>query len=492
MNKDIIFITVPKLDPSTPIAAPAVLKAQVEANGFKALVMDMNIYLYNHMENAEDLWWGDEHPCWLNTDMLKKEYGAQLQRHLFNFASNVLEYDAKWIGITQFSTTSYAISVLLIEMLNLLGYDGKYVLGGPACMQFDSNTPILKLVDHVIYGDGEEALIQLLNGVTKYPGINTKMFRQITDLDKYPFPDYTDLNLNSYQGNGSILYMVASRGCVRNCSFCDIHAMAPKFKYRSGKCLADEVVYQSQTHPSVTTIRFADSLFNGAMKEFHTFLDTIIEYKEQGILRADMQFAGQAIVRPIRQCPPWYFEKMAKAGILSQDLGIESGSERVRDHMDKKFNNADLKHYIEMSYKYDIGITALMMVGYPTEEEEDFQATMDFFTEHQKHKDIFHHIVIGGTFIFMPYAPIWHRQEELGVKMDNRENWIVGHNTFDARMDRRARLLNHVTTLGFKIPVDNHQKVINKYNNESESLPSFNDFWGYNGSALEVEPQYKG
>ena len=95
-----------------------------------------------------------------------------------------------------------------------------------------------------------------------------------------------------------------------------------------------------------------------------------------------------------------------RAGILSQDLGIESGSESVRDHMDKKFSNEDLDHYVEMSYRYKLGITALMMVGYPTETEKDFQETLNFFTKHQKHKDVFHTVILGGTFIFIPQSKI--------------------------------------------------------------------------------------
>ena len=491
MSKDIVFVTVPKLDPGMPIAGPAVLKSQLEKNGFDSVYMDMNIYLYNNMEKADELWWGDEHPCWLDINLLIEEWGEQLQRHIFEFANSVLDYDPKWVGITQFSTTSQAPSILLIDMLRRLGYEGKIVLGGPACMEFNSETPILEKVDHVIYGEAEESLIALLNGNTKGPGIDTKMFRQLTDLDQYPYPDYSDLNLTEYSSNGSILYMVSSRGCVRNCTFCDIHAMAPKFKYRSGESMAKEVLYQSQRHPTVKVMRWADSLFNGAMKEFHIFLDKIIEYKEQGLLRKDMQFAGQCIVRPKRQCPDWYFDKMAKAGVLSQDLGIESGSESVRDHMDKKFNNEDLDHYVEMSHKYGIGITALMMVGYPTETEKDFQDTLDFFTKHQKHKDAFLHVIVGGTFVFMAHAPIWHMQDELNIKHDNMGNWMSNDNTFEVRMERRERLRQHVLDLGYRMPVDNHQKVIKKYYNKLGKLKSYNDFWGYNGKALEIAPKSK-
>lgn len=488
MNKDIVLVSVPKLDPSTPIAGPAVLKSQLERHGFSCVYMDMNVYLFNNMKDvAQELWWGDEHPCWLDIDLLTEEYGKKLKPYLFEFANNILEHDPKWVGITQFSTTSQAPSILLIDMLRLLGYDGKFVLGGPACMEFASDTPIVKKVDHIIYGEAEESLLQLLKGNEEFPGIDFKIFKQLENLDQYPFPDYSDLNLSEYEHGGSILYMVGSRGCVRNCSFCDIHAMAPKFKFRSGESLAEEVLHQSQKHPSVTIMRWADSLFNGAMREFHVFLDKIIEYKESGLLRKDMKFAGQCIVRPKKQCPPWYFEKMAKAGVLSQDLGIESGSDAVREHMKKKFDNTDLDHYVEMSHKYGIGITALMLVGYPTETEKDFQDTIDFFTRNEKYKSVFKHVIIGGTMILMPHSPIWHMAKDMGIVNDNAGNWILDDNTLDERIKRRKRLKDHVMELGYSIPKDNHEKVIKKYAKKSNK--SYQEFWGYGAKGLELRPQ---
>ena len=101
MSKDIVLVSVPKLDPTMPIAGPAVLKSQLEDNGFSCVYMDMNIYLYNNMKKADELWWGDEHPCWLDIDLLVDEWGSQLRQHIFTFADSVLEHDPKWIGITQ-------------------------------------------------------------------------------------------------------------------------------------------------------------------------------------------------------------------------------------------------------------------------------------------------------------------------------------------------------------------------------------------------------
>ena len=54
MNKDIVLVSVPKLDPSTPIAGPAVLKSQLERHGFSCVYMDMNVYLFNNMKDGKN------------------------------------------------------------------------------------------------------------------------------------------------------------------------------------------------------------------------------------------------------------------------------------------------------------------------------------------------------------------------------------------------------------------------------------------------------
>ena len=58
-------------------------------------------------------------------------------------------------------------------------------------------------------------------------------------------------------------------------------------------------------------------------------------------------------------------------------IGIESGSEKIRNDMRKKFTNADMYKSIEELGKRNIKMTYLMMVGYPTETDNDFEDTLD-------------------------------------------------------------------------------------------------------------------
>ena len=55
-----------------------------------------------------------------------------------------------------------------------------------------------------------------------------------------------------------------------------------------------------------------------------------------------MTWVGQYITRPKQQIPQGYYELLKQSGAEGLTIGIESGSDRVRDHMKKKFSTEDI------------------------------------------------------------------------------------------------------------------------------------------------------
>ena len=64
---------------------------------------------------------------------------------------------------------------------------------------------------------------------------------------------------------------------------------------------------------------------------------------------------------------------LQKAGATKLFIGIESGSEAVRNHMGKKFNNESLDDTIENLSGRDIMTHWMLITGYPTETQEDLK-----------------------------------------------------------------------------------------------------------------------
>ena len=66
------------------------------------------------------------------------------------------------------------------------------------------------------------------------------------------------------------IYITGSKGCVRDCTFCDVAALWPKFRYRKAENLVQEIKEQFYNY-GITTFDFTDSLINGSVSNFYEF-----------------------------------------------------------------------------------------------------------------------------------------------------------------------------------------------------------------------------
>jgi radical SAM superfamily enzyme YgiQ (UPF0313 family) len=147
----------------------------------------------------------------------------------------------------------------------------------------------LGLCDAVIFGEGEISLRELLNDNWQYPGINNTHFRQVTDLDSLPLPDYSGFNWKDY--TDPRILITGSRGCVRHCTFCDIDLTWPKFTFRSAHHLVEEIRKATYEY-GLTKFEFTDSLINGSIKNFNQFNELLIQAKAKNPAMASVTYTG--------------------------------------------------------------------------------------------------------------------------------------------------------------------------------------------------------
>lgn len=442
-------------------AGAALIKGSVVNAGYSCKVVDFNSRL-------DDLYASDPDNdinvaidnFFLFYNFYSQKTWAVASKLIEGWAEEIVENNPRWLGISVFSYNSQRSSRLLAIKVKELNPNIKIVIGGGGIatdFNFAETLHKQKIIDAYIRGEGERAIIHVLNENFNHAGINGNAVEQIDDIENIPYPDYSDYQLKTYTNNKGLvaLPITGSRGCVRSCTFCDVASMWPKYRYRSGNDIASEIKHQVERY-GVNAFRFTDSLINGSMKAFKDMIFTLADYRRD--LPDHLKFIWDThyIVRPERHMPPEYFDVMKDAGCGTLLIGVESGSSAVRDHMKKGFKQEDLDYNIEQLDRVGVKCRFLMIVGYPTETLDDFQQTLDMFTKYKPYSDrgTIEEVNLGLTLNLLPNTPLTDNIERYRLKKFNNHinDWICEDNPgldYKERLRRRIVLQAHVESLGY-------------------------------------------
>lgn len=371
----------------------------------------------------------------------------------------------KYLLVSLFSYMQFLFAKELLIRIRQAGTTATIVAGGPGIHSADGHgvtngKKLLdeELIDYYVLGEGDEILPKFLQGHRDMLGLNSREYvhetwvPQIDKLDElYIRPSYKKINTDVYQNlenkTKPVLSVSTSRGCVRSCSFCDIGKSWPKFRFRSGKSVAEEIVAAYCDTGSVN-FTLVDSLINGSLKSFKEFNSEMISMKKQHPGLSDFSYNGMFIVRDKRSHPEELFRLMKQAGCDSLAIGVETGSDKLRWEMNKKFTNADLDHHFEMCSKYGIRNALLMFVGYPTETDDDFEKTLQMLEKYQRYliDDTIIGINFSGVFSMLVDTPVFDDRADLGIHISdddltkglNKIKW-VNHNNPDLTVQKRIQ-----------------------------------------------------
>lgn len=280
--------------------------------------------------------------------------------------------------------------------------------------------------DEFIVNEAEIVFRNWLQGDKSGPGCNNYNFEQIDDLDQHVVvPDYRKLPIDQYPylGNTSF-FITASRGCVRNCAYCDIAHQWKKYRYRSAASVFQEMTTQFERH-GVTDFFFTDSLINGSMKMLNDLCDLLIDYKQKNP-NAKLNWQGQYIFRPRSSVNLAHIKKMTDAGLNFLVVGLETGSDQVRYDMNKKHTTDDAEWFLEQFKQHGIKCRLLMITGWINETEEDHKATLELFPRWQKYvaSGTITGIELGSTLSILEHAPVAMRVPDLGIQLLNNKGYL--------------------------------------------------------------------
>lgn len=475
-------ISIDLINADKPPASLAFLAGACELAGYEYQCISLNSVFLKELHQA------DMDRVYNNSIKLGSVDGVRdtLAPVLEKIVVGVAEFDPDTIVVSVFSFMQQKLASAFLECLRNSLPTVEVIVGGPGvpykmsdgrtfgeCLLTDG------LVDYYCLGEGDEVLPEFLKGNKSQLGINSVLTKfetwvpQLSDLDKtYLLPSYKKIDTSVYHNieakDSAVFSISTSRGCVRSCTFCDVSNSWKNFRYRSGKHVANEIL---KHHQDVGAVHFTivDSLINGSLKSFKDFNAEMVLLKQQYTGLEKFSYNGMFIVRDKKSHTEDLFRLMKAAGCDSLAIGVETGSDRLRYEMNKKFTNEDLDYHLEMSSKYGIKNTLLMFVAYPTETRDDFEMSLQMLERYQKYliDDTILGINHSGVFSLIEGTPVYDDRHAIGIEFTSniddgnasrRIEWINKNNsalTVKERIMRDLTFRKHAIDLRYPVPYAN-------------------------------------
>jgi radical SAM superfamily enzyme YgiQ (UPF0313 family) len=226
-------------------------------------------------------------------------------------------------------------------------------------------------VDKIIIGEGEELLLRFVRGQLK----DSQKVYHIKDLQEDPLPmvsaavpDYSDFSLGYYPH----LAHYGARSCPLQCKFCSETINWGKYRKKDVKQTVQEFITLYRQYGSQLFL-MTDSTLNPIITALaKEVLKAEVPIYWDGFLRAEKPVCDIANTLTWRQ-----------GGFYRAKLGLESGSQRVLDLMNKRITIEQSEAALAALAHAGIKTTTFWLFGFPGETREDFQKTLDFIEKNR-------------------------------------------------------------------------------------------------------------
>ncbi|OYD16377.1 hypothetical protein CH333_03500 [candidate division WOR-3 bacterium JGI_Cruoil_03_44_89] len=206
-----------------------------------------------------------------------------------------------------------------------------------------------------------------VNGINRQYAVGSMRVGATSRLRKPPHP-YPEPD------RGVTAFLPVMRGCDNFCSYCIVPYVRGKAVSRNPEDILDELRYLKERGvrevallgQSVNEYRYGETPFRQLLR--------MVDKESSGVrirfLTSHPAYMNDELIEAIAEC---------NSVCESVHLPLQSGSDRILQLMERRYSVDEYRHWIRRLRDRieNIAITTDIIVGFPTETEEDFKKTLD-------------------------------------------------------------------------------------------------------------------
>lgn len=369
-----------------------------------------------------------------------------------NYLINVLKkFNPDIVGINSYIGRTL-IDLMKIAKIAKENSDAIVVVGGIQATVAPKPFLDYEYIDYVVRGEGELALLDMCSLIdkgkkdfSKVLNVNQNKMRLFINLNEFPLPDYSLINIKRYP----LPTFITSRGCYGKCTFCYNNYYWGKLgkaciRFYDTKHTIDMITSVIDKH-NIKEFYVVDDNFANKSKRTMDICNELSRHNALFTCELRADNSQDEVMKALR-----------KAGCLSIQFGIESGSQRILDFIRKGTSVRQNAEAIRQCKKFGVFSDASIMIGMPTETIEDMNKTVNFINKNKPDN------VSAKKFTPFPGTEIWGYCIKKGLFKEPKE--LMDFSKFE--------FLNNAGPNVSEIPTELLEKTVNSL----DKTNNFSDF----------------
>ncbi len=253
---------------------------------------------------------------------------------------------------------------------------------------------VLENFDALCVGEGEIAILQLVSQLEK--NINPSKIRNLwirhgskieknptqpflQNLDILPFPD-REMWKEWIENPNARYSILLGRGCPFECTYCCNHALKKVasglyVRYRSPENIIKEIREILKQNTNINEIYFEVETIGVNKKWLIDLCDKLQHFNMT--LKKPLFFGVNIRITPNMDFME-IFQNLKKSNFRFINIGLESGSERVRrEILNRNYSNEDIVDAVTLARENGLQVSFFNLIGIPGETLSDFKETIE-------------------------------------------------------------------------------------------------------------------